>query len=178
MLETLITSKTRIKLLVRFFLNPESRSYLRSLANEFGESTNAIRLELNKFEEANLLTADLEGNRKFYKANQQHPLYEKVHGLVRHHLGIDALVEHVVHKLGNLSSVYLTGVMAKGSNSNIIDLILVGKDINREYLGGLIHKAEEVINRKIRYALYNKEEFETDQALLEQQPMLLLWEEL
>ena len=51
MLSTLITNKTRIKLLVKFFLNPGTRSYLRSLATEFNESTNAIRLEVNKFED-------------------------------------------------------------------------------------------------------------------------------
>ena len=51
MLDTLITSKTRIKLLLKFFLNAQTKSYLRSLEGEFGESTNAIRLELNKFEE-------------------------------------------------------------------------------------------------------------------------------
>ena len=55
MLDTLITSKTRLKLLLKFFLNSSSRAHLRNLETEFGESTNAIRLELNKFEEAGLL---------------------------------------------------------------------------------------------------------------------------
>jgi hypothetical protein len=47
MLQALITSRTRIKLLLKFFLNSSNTSYLRDLAAEFGESTNAIRLELN-----------------------------------------------------------------------------------------------------------------------------------
>ena len=44
MLDTLIQSKTRLKLLLRFFLNPESSAYLRGLAQEFDESTNAVRV--------------------------------------------------------------------------------------------------------------------------------------
>ena len=54
MLDSLITSKTRVKLL-KFFMNPETRSYLRSLAEEFGESTNAVRVELNRLEKAGIL---------------------------------------------------------------------------------------------------------------------------
>ena len=41
MIDSLISSKTRIKLLMKFFLNPGVTSYLRGLADEFGESTNA-----------------------------------------------------------------------------------------------------------------------------------------
>ena len=55
MIETLISSKTRIKLLLKFFLNSNTTAYLRSLESEFGESTNAIRIELNRLEEAGML---------------------------------------------------------------------------------------------------------------------------
>jgi predicted transcriptional regulator len=72
MIETLISSKTRIKLLLKFFLNSETTSYLRHLESEFGESTNAIRLELNKLEEAGMLNSQFEGNKKIYQANKQH----------------------------------------------------------------------------------------------------------
>jgi len=62
MLESLITSQTRIKLLLKFFLNPESKSYLRELAEEFGESTNSVRLELNRLTQAGLLTSAENGS--------------------------------------------------------------------------------------------------------------------
>ena len=60
MLEALITSKTRIKLLLKFFLNSGNSAYLRGLEPEFGGSTNAIRQELNRLENANLLVAKVE----------------------------------------------------------------------------------------------------------------------
>ena len=82
MLDTLITSKTRIKLLLKFFLNGNTSSYLRNLESEFGESSNAIRLELNKFEEAGLLNTSLEGNKKLFKANTQHPLFKDIHNIL------------------------------------------------------------------------------------------------
>lgn len=176
MLDTLITSKTRVKLLVKFFLNPSSRSYLRSLATEFGESTNAIRLELNKFEEANLLSSDLEGNRKIYQANAQHPFYNTIHELVRSYLGMDTLVEHIADNLGNVEEVYLTGDLCRGVNSGFIDLILVGLDIKRDYLALLVEKAEKLVKRKVRYALYNPTEFQNQAVQLDQEGLFLLWQ--
>ena len=82
MLETLISSKTRIKLLLKFFLNDKATSYLRGLENEFGDSTNSIRQELNRFEKAGMLVSYTEGNKKYFKANTRHPLYQDTHNLL------------------------------------------------------------------------------------------------
>ena len=75
MLETLITSRTRIKLMTKFFLNPRTKAYLRELERSFDESCNAVRLELNRFEESGLLSSSLVGNRKIFMANTNHPLF-------------------------------------------------------------------------------------------------------
>ena len=82
MIETLISSKTRIKLLLKFFLNSKNKAYLRNLAQEFGESTNAIRLELNRLEKAGMLTSNMEGNKKIFQTNIQHPLFQEIHSIV------------------------------------------------------------------------------------------------
>ena len=79
MLESLITSKTRIKLLLKFFLNSKATAYLRNLEAEFGESTNAIRVELNRFEKAGLILSQTSGNKKVYQANTQHPFFSDIH---------------------------------------------------------------------------------------------------
>ena len=47
MLETLITSKTRLRVLIKFFINAANNAHMRGLADEMHESTNAIRKELN-----------------------------------------------------------------------------------------------------------------------------------
>ena len=78
MIESLITNKTRLKLLLKFFLNKETTSYLRNLEQEFGESSNAIRLELNRLEQADLLKSNFNGNRKYFRANDNHPLYSEI----------------------------------------------------------------------------------------------------
>jgi predicted ArsR family transcriptional regulator len=55
MLDNLITSKTRLRLLVKFFLNAATEGYLRGLADELDENTNAIRKELNNLSEAGFI---------------------------------------------------------------------------------------------------------------------------
>jgi len=177
MLDALITSKTRVKLLLKFFLNSSSSSYLRSLEHEFGESTNAIRLELNRFEKAGLLSSDTRGNRKYFQANTRHPLFNDIHNLLLKHIGFDQIIERVISKLGDVKEVYLVGEFAKGVDSKVIDLIFVGKDIDKEYLVRQIERTEELIKRKIRYLAFddgNYKEFLSDYKPSE---ILLLWKE-
>ncbi len=173
MLETLISSKTRVKLLVKFFLNSNTRGYLRNLEAEFGESTNAIRLELNRLEEAGMLSSEMDGNKKMFRANTRHPLFEEVHRILIKYMGLDQVIDHVIKRLGELELVYLSGDLARGMDSQVIDLILVGHP-DKKYLVELIEKAEGLISRKIRYLLLSREEFRI-MSLQDNSPRLLLW---
>ena len=170
MIETLITSKTRIKLLLKFFLNPNNSAYLRGLEAEFGESTNAIRLELNKLEEANMVVSAFYGNRKLFKVNRAHPLYYEINGIVRKYFGLDVIIDNIVKSLGEIERVYLTGDIIRGCDTPIIDLIFVGK-VDQSYLLSLIDKAEKVIGRRLRYLVMDHEE----SLNLEEDQKLLIW---
>ena len=176
MLDTLITSKTRVKLLMKFFLNSNSASYLRNLSKEFGESSNAIRLELNKFETAGLLSSELKGNRKYFQASTSHPLFSSIHNLLIQHLGIDRIIDNVIHELGDLLQVYLVGDFAKGKDGYIIDLIFVGNSINANYLLKLVQKSERLIKRKIRYMVFEQYEVGGYLQKKDASEYLLLWE--
>jgi hypothetical protein len=177
MLDTLITSKTRLKLLLKFFLNPGSKAYLRQLESEFGESSNAIRLELNRFEKANLLTTSTTGNKKFYRANTHHPLFPDINNILMKYVGFDQIVDKVVRKLGDLKCAYIVGDFAQGRDTNIIDLIFVCDGIDREYLARLIEKVEKLINRKVRYVIFDEEEFKNYATNNNEEKVLLLWKE-
>lgn len=172
MLDTLIQSKTRLKLLLRFFLNPDSSAYLRGLAKEFDESTNAVRLELNRFEEAGLIQSHKEGNKKMYQVNTNFPLFNELQKIAFKHFGIDQINEQVIEKLGDMEAVYLTGDLARGLDTNVIDVTFIGWDIDKSYLLRLVHKVEELIGKKIRMLVYNPNE-ELDIA----HPRLLIYGE-
>ncbi|MCB0561330.1 MAG: ArsR family transcriptional regulator [Lewinellaceae bacterium] len=174
MIETLISSKTRIKLLMKFFINSHTTAYLRSLESEFGDSSNAIRVELNRLEQAGMLMSQMNGNKKIFRANTEHPLFREIHNILLKQIGLDRVIENVVERLGEVERVFLIGAFSQGTDSQIIDLILIG-DIDRNYLIHLIDKAEGLIKRKIRYLIYDGEEFD-NMNLNEFEPQpLLLW---
>jgi hypothetical protein len=174
MLDALITSKTRIKLLLKFFLNASRKDYLRNLETDLGDNTNSIRLELNKLEEAGLLLSFVKGNKKYFHSNHNHPLFPDIQSILMKITGLDELMKRVLENVGDLEMVYLSGELAYGNDSEIIDLILIGK-INREYINDVIIKVENYINKKIRFVTFSASEFlvKRDRILTEHD--LLLW---
>ena len=173
MLQTLITSKTRVKLLMKFFINRRTTSYLRDLESEFGESTNAIRIELNRLEQVGLLQSHREGNKKIFRANVEHPLYNDIHSLLLKHTGIDHVIEKVICKLGGLTHAYLVGQFARGKDNPVVDLVLIGSNIDMEFLYEVIEKAEKYISRRIRYIIANPAE--APELLKSYPEALLIW---
>jgi hypothetical protein len=172
MIESLITSKTRIKLLLKFFLNSQTKSYLRGLETEFGESTNSIRVELNKLGEAGLLSTAIEGNKKMFFANTKHPLYNDINNILKKVVGIDQIIEQITSQIGDLQAAYLTGDFAIGKDSKIIDLALIGEQLDRSVIEKLVEKAEHFISRRIKYIILDKEEMK---QFYSEKPILLIW---
>lgn len=158
MLDALITSKTRLRLLLRLFLNSSNSAYLKELAKEFDESSNAVRLELNRFEKAGLIEAQMNGNKKMFRANVHHPLYNDIRNIIHKTVGIDQIVDEVITKLGAVEQAYLTGDFAIGKDGKTLDILLVGKDINKIYLHQLIDRTEMMIKRRIRYLILSPAE--------------------
>lgn len=172
MIESLITSKTRIKLLLKFFLNSQTKSYLRSLETEFNESTNSIRVELNRLENAGLLDSEVEGNKKMFFANTSHPLFKDINNILRKFIGIDQIIEQITSQIGDLQAAYLTGDFAIGKDSHVIDLALVGDHLDRQYIDRLVKKAENFVSRRIKYLIMNHEEL---RIIYSDKPILLIW---
>lgn len=149
------------------------RAYLRGLAEEFGESTNAIRLELNHLEEAGLLKSETDGNKKIYQANHHHPLFNDIHNLVLKHSGITQVIEEVVERTGKIHKVWIRGDFAVGKDSGVVDLVISGECINLDYFTSLIEKARTLIKRDIQYLIISPQE--EPRYFQENEKTLLVW---
>ena len=174
LLTGLISSKTRVRLLVRLFFNPNTRSYLRELANEFDVSTNAVREELNQLKKTKLLKTEKCGRQIFYMANTKHSLFPELKSMVSKVMGIDRVIDSIVRRLGNLQQAYLVGDYAEGKDTGIIDLVLVGK-IDHYHLNDLILKTERYIKRKIRTLVLSQEEYYEMSLSHKINSKLLIW---
>jgi predicted transcriptional regulator len=171
----LISSKTRIKLLVRLFFNPKTRSYLRELAKEFGVSTNSVREELNQLTDTNLLKSERNGRQVYYTANVDHPLFPELKSMVSKVMGIDQVIDGIVNRLGDLELAYLIDDYAEGKDTGIIDLLLVG-EIDQYHLTDLSRKTERYIKRKIRSLVLSREEYNELLPELKKRPRIVVWE--
>ena len=155
MLDSLITSKTRLRLLIKFFLNIANKGYLNGLANEFGESTNSVRKELNNLSSAGYLEKYNENNRVIYKANVSHPLFKIIQKVVKKHLGIEEILETVLKRIGDVKKIMILGDYAEGIDSGHIEILIVGDKISEDYLKDITPKIEKKINRKVSFFVSN-----------------------
>lgn len=153
MLETLITSKTRLRVLIKFFINDTNKGHLRGLAEEMDESTNSIRKELNNLSEAGYLNKETIQNRVSYKANSKHPLFATLQRIIHQHIGLDSLVSIVLERMGDVKKIVVIGDYANGNDTGIIDVVLVGEDLNRDYILKLASKIEREIKRKVNFTI-------------------------
>ncbi len=155
MLEILITSKTRLRLIIKFFLNIANKGYLNSLANEFGESTNSVRKELNNLSSAGYLEKHNENNKVIYKANVSHPLFKIIQKIVKKHLGIEEIIETVLNRIGKVKKIMILGDYAEGIDSGHIEILVIGDNISEDYLKEITPKIEKKIKRKVSFFVSN-----------------------
>tara|TARA_Y200000002_G_scaffold196287_1_gene162156 strand:+ start:172 stop:690 length:519 start_codon:yes stop_codon:yes gene_type:complete len=156
LLGELITSKTRLRLLIKFFISKANTGHLNGLATEMGESTNGIRKELNHLQEAGYLQKVKVNNKVKYKANIDHPLFEPLRKVVLKHLGLEDLVEKVLERIGDVDKIILVGDYAKGNDSGMIEVFLIGQHLNMEYISQLENKIEGLIGRNVNFYLASK----------------------
>jgi hypothetical protein len=174
MLDSLFTSKMRIRILMRLFLNSDSRCHLRELAHDFDASPGHLRNELRQLSAAGLLATEKVGRQVKYRADRSHPLFPELHSMVRKALGMDRIVDSIIGRLGKLEAAYLAGDYAEGRDTGVIDLVLVG-DIDRHSLSDLVEKTERFIKRKIRALVLSEKEFDCLAGTDALRPRLELW---
>lgn len=149
MIEAIIKSETRKKLLIKFFVNIANKGYLNQLAGEFSESTNSIRKELNNLTDANYLTRKSIKNKVIYQANTNHPLFNDVQNIIKKYLGIEKIIESVLDRMGDVNKIFLLGDYANGIDSGQIDILVTGEKLNVEYISDLEKKLNKLINKKV-----------------------------
>ncbi|MDR2275706.1 MAG: ArsR family transcriptional regulator [Sphingobacterium sp.] len=135
--------------MIKFFVSASNQSHLRGLADEFQESTNAIRKELNQLSEAGYLEKSTEKNKILYRANTKHSLFAPLQKLIHTYLGIDEIVDNILQQAGDIQEVSLVGDYAEGVDSGKIDVLVLGENINQAYLLRLAGKVEKKLGKQV-----------------------------
>jgi len=117
-----------------------------------------------------MLNSTLEGRRKLYRVNALHPLASDITSIVRKVAGIDTVIDRVVENLPGLNQVWICGDLARGIPGNSIDCILIGKELDEEYIVGLSGKVYTLLGKKVNAQVM--EEIKDEVAI----ESLLVWE--
>lgn len=89
--------------------------------------------------------------------------------------GIDRVIDKVIQRIGKHVSVYLTGDFARGKDSPEIELILIGSDIDLEYLDRKVIQAEEMVGRKVSCMVLEPDKADEYLKKLKPSDLLPVW---
>tara|TARA_B100000963_G_scaffold107153_1_gene93151 strand:- start:5984 stop:6493 length:510 start_codon:yes stop_codon:yes gene_type:complete len=166
MIDAIIKSQTRRKLLIKFFINIANTGYLNQLAEEFSESTNSVRKELNNLTKAKYLNKDIVKNKVIYKANTKHPLFSELQNIIKKYLGIEEMINAVLERMGSVKEIYLLGDYARGVDADQIDILIMGPVLNFEYISDLEIKLSKLLNKKVVIITSSSSDIRIDKLLI------------
>ncbi len=161
MLETLLGSKLRAKVLGWLFSHPDERYFVRQLTALVKEDSTNVSRELARLEKTGILISTAEGKQKYYQANRESPLFDELHGLIIKTAGVaDVLRSALVLAQGQIKVAFIFGSIASGNERrrSDIDLMVVGR-ISFEDVVSLLSPAEEKLRREVNPVVYPVAEF-------------------
>ena len=115
------------------------------------------------------------GNKKFYQANIKHPLFSDLNNVLLKYTGIDVIVGKIVSSIEQIEKIFLCGELAQGKDCDRIEIIFVGKNIDKNYLEIMIRKVEKLVNKKIHHVVYSEEIFDNNISNNKELQLLSLW---
>ncbi|MCR4263474.1 MAG: hypothetical protein NUV98_02015 [Candidatus Roizmanbacteria bacterium] len=160
MLEDLIISRVRMKILALFFLNPEKKYHLREIQRQTNEAMNAIRREMQHLQDGGFASAEVRGNRKYYLMRHDNPFYFDLIELINKSQGLGKSLLAKKAKLGKVRFIMLSGKYVRGikHSPNDVDLLLVGHVVLPEVLQ-VLKQEEQRRGAEINYTVMTEDEF-------------------
>ena len=161
MLETLLGSRLRAKVLGWLFSHPDERYYVRQLTSLVKEDSTNVSRELSRLEKTGILLSTIEGKQKYYQANRKSPIFDDLHGLIIKTAGVaDVLRSALIPAQKRIRLAFIFGSLATGTENrrSDVDIMVVGT-VSFEKVISLLHPAEEKLRREINSVVYPIAEF-------------------
>jgi predicted nucleotidyltransferase len=161
MLETLLGSRLRAKVLGWLFSHPDERYFVRQLTALVKEDSTNVSRELARLEKTGILVKNTEGKQKYYQANRQSPIFNELHGLILKTVGVADIIKKALEpRIADIKLAFIFGSVAKRAENRFsdIDLLVVG-DITFGEVVDLISTAEGALNRELNPVVYTLAEF-------------------
>jgi uncharacterized protein len=134
--------------------------HVRELERRSGLAIGTVRQELQRLTKLGLISARTDGNRRYYTAREDHPLYPEIRGLVLKTSGLADLLRHALKKEKGIRLAFVFGSLAHGREQahSDIDLLVIGTVTLRQTIR-LLAGVPEKIGREINPKTFTPEEF-------------------
>lgn len=156
-LERLFGSKTRVKLLSLFLLNPERSFFVREITRRLNKRINSVRRELQILFSIGFLKKKAEGRKTFYQANKKFIFFEELQGMVEKSGSTEDKISEDIRKLGNIDFAAWSGFFT-GNQETAVDLIIVGI-AKKDKVTRFIKRLEKETGKEINYTVLTGKEF-------------------
>ena len=163
MIEQLLGSKTRVKLLQLFLSNPNRSFYVREITRKIDEQINSVRRELSNLLNIGIIISDTTNNRLYYEVNQQYEFYEPLRAIFG---GTEKAAVTVGKKtdqtdgfkaLGNIDILVYTGQFTRDEHAGV-DLLIVG-NTNGNAVQKFVSELEKQEGKELRYTVMSLDDF-------------------
>jgi hypothetical protein len=160
MLQELLVSEVRLKILKLFVLNPEKSYHVRAVVRAVGAEINAVRRELENLTNINLLRRRQSSNKIFYTVDTAHMFYGDLLGLLAKEEGLGADILKNIRNLGDMQFAVISKGFLRGRAASPldVDLFIVG-NVKMEVLEGLLKIHQDKVGREINYSVMTDDEF-------------------
>lgn len=162
LLAEILSSKVREGVFQNLFDGRAVELHMRELERRTGCAIGTIQTELKKLTRLDLVRSRRDGNRLYYSAKREHPLYQDICSMVSKTVGITGLLHESIAGCLDIECAFIFGSLAKddqGAQSDI-DLMVIGT-IGLRSLTGLLVAVAEATGREINPHVLAVDEFKT-----------------
>lgn len=160
MLSTLITSKTRRRLIILFLTHPEQKYYQTQLIRDFEFPSSLVQSELKKLTEAGILTSEKEANIRYFQVNKSFPIYNELKSIIYKTVALADPLKDALEKIGDIQIAFIYGSVAKNTENmgSDIDLMVIGHP-SMDELSEAVTKAERGLSREINFTVFEPKDW-------------------
>lgn len=160
LLEDIVISRVRVKLLNLFLQNPGQIYHVREIVRRTDEEINAVRRELSHMESVGMLSKEQRANRLYYSFRKDYPLYYDILSIVMKSTNLGGAILKNKVKLGKIKFAMFSGRYTRNEpyNQDKVDLLVVGQIVLPE-LAVLVRAEEQLRGHEINYTVMTEEEF-------------------
>jgi DNA-binding transcriptional ArsR family regulator len=158
-LSDILSSRVRAEIFRQLFGLDEKEVHLREMERQASLSLGTIRQDLQKLVKLDLVTTRRDGNRLYYRANTEHPLYPDIRKLVLKTAGLVEIFKSVLNREGvGVAFVFGSLANSKEKAASDVDLMVIGA-VSLRALSSWLSGVPNQIGREINPHTLTVEEF-------------------